>query len=183
MLGLYALIAVSITNCNPNLIKTVIDNNNVEFNIAENENGECVPHGKWKEIYPSGYVRLIAEYKFGKRNGNWIWYRRNGKFEKTGEFEEDTESGLWQYYNNDGRLIMRGWFCSGKQCGTWTQIWDNGKTRSRITWQSGKINGRIINYYPNGSVSAIGQMNQDKRVGEWIWFDSFGNVIKRKQIN
>ena len=85
-------------------------------------------------------------------------------------------------WHSGGKKMQEGYFCSGQQCSNWTQWWDNGNLRSEVVWQSGKINGSVTNYFPNGHKAVTGQANQDKKVGEWTWWDNEGNVIVKKNL-
>ncbi|MHA2280135.1 MAG: toxin-antitoxin system YwqK family antitoxin [Promethearchaeota archaeon] len=184
MLSFCLLLVASAADCTPDLPKSMIDNdgNTVEFFVAENQDGMCVPHGEWAEIYPTGQVKLKGSYQYGEQHGKWVWWFANGETERTGEFKNGVEIGHWTFWHSSGKKMQEGYFCSGQQCSKWTQWWSNGNLRSEIVWQSGKINGSVINYFPNGHKAVTGQANQDKKVGEWIWWDNEGNVIAKKDL-
>jgi len=53
---------------------------------------------------------------------------------------------------------------------------DDGRTLENGTFWEGKKDGYWYSYHKNGTISAIAQFNNDKRVGTWKFFDEEGEL-------
>lgn len=180
-----ALLIMASTNCPPDVLRIEqgVEGSRLEFFVAENTKGECVPHGLWVEYSSDNKPRLKAHFNYGISIGEWTFYRPGGKIEKLVNYnEKGKEHGECSYWYSNGQKWQWGYFCNGRQCGEWIQWWDTGFLKSRAVWQDGKLNGLIVNYYPNGQKAARGQMNMDKKTGLWIWWNDAGKETKRKVI-
>lgn len=175
------------TTCNPNIsVVETLDDVKVVYHVTKNSNGECVPHGIWVEYCPSSSkARMTGHFNFGIPVQEWSWHDCNkGLIKSSGNYNDaGQEHGKWSFWYSNGARWQTGYFCKGLQCGEWVQWWPNGNLKSKAVWQSGKLNGRIINYYPSGQKSAEGQMNMDKKLGHWTWWDNKGNVIREKILD
>ena len=61
---------------------------------------------EWKSI-ENGKLEGIVEksvYKNGKREGEWKFYRENGKLEQIENFKNGKEEGEWKVYHENGKL-------------------------------------------------------------------------------
>lgn len=88
---------------------------------------------------------------------------------KNGEYTE--------YYPGKKLVKFRGFLDDKKQRdGKWVFFGKNGQELSVTIYQNGKRHGHSIVKYPNGSIHYVGEYDQEKRVGEWKFYDEKGNV-------
>ncbi len=55
--------------------------------------------------YITGEIRLKANYKNKKQNGEWIWYYINGNIHSKGMFIDGCRDGIWFEYDINGEII------------------------------------------------------------------------------
>src|SRR6266542_852127 len=60
-----------------------------------------------------------GKYYNGKMDGEWKWYRENGKLMQIGEFEDEKKTGLWKRYHPNGELYDEGEYINDKKTDEW----------------------------------------------------------------
>ena len=106
------------------------------------------------------YFRIVKE-------GNVDVYFRKGK-RYTGMVEMTTKDDV---VTGTGKII------EGYKEGEWKFFYPNGKYLGLNVFFEGEKNGKIEKYYENGQLEFEGQYKNDRKIGEWKWFDESGNII------
>ena len=112
-----------------------------------------------REYYDNGQIKLEENYKDGKKDGQSIWFEKDGKFNRkenyvNGNLIKSTVYGTpysSEYYFDDGILVNHIFYEDGKisSQGNYTggyYNYDNGE------YQYGKEHGEWIFYYPDKRV-------------------------------
>jgi hypothetical protein len=86
--------------------------------------------------------------------------------------------GLQEIMGKDGNLLMKGELRGGKRHGPWASFFPNGMVRSRATYEQGLQVGATEVFHENGSIYYTGQYHLDKPVGEWLFHDPEGTLVK-----
>ncbi len=97
-------------------------------------NGE--PQRKWVCWYSTYEEKGEFFYINGKREGNCIWWYRNGKLYMQGQYKNDSEEGFWKKFNENGGWT-EGAFSDGKEEGEWKEFWSDGKYRKSRYYKNG----------------------------------------------
>lgn len=162
---------------------TTAQNIRIEFEVAPNENGQCVQHGLWTEFYPNKMIRLRTTYVYGNIVGKLEQWFQSGQKNRSGFYDKNgNETGWWITYYKNGLPQLAGHYRDGKQFGRWS-VWRlTGKLSSTSEWMNGKLHGLLINYHYNGIISIKGQMVNGNRRGIWKWWSPQGNLIKIKDF-
>lgn len=74
--------------------------------------------------------------------------------------------------------VMKGEVRNGIRQGPWTSYFANGTIRSRGTYVDGELDGPTEVFHPNGMPLYTGQYRVGLSVGEWLFFDQNGTLIK-----
>jgi antitoxin component YwqK of YwqJK toxin-antitoxin module len=56
-------------------------------------------------FYENGLPRFKGDYRNGKMNGYWEFYRKDGSLMRSGTFEDDRQVGVWKTFARDGSLV------------------------------------------------------------------------------
>ncbi len=60
-----------------------------------------------------------------------------------------------------------------------TFYWENGNLKEKRNYINDKVEGGVTNYYPNGKTKEIYFIEDSKRVGPYVFYDSLGAIIDR----
>ena len=116
-------------------------------------------HGRGRHIYNFGSY-YIGEWKKGYRDGEWIEYNGNSKYE--GEWKDDSKHGQGTYYKRNGDK--------------YTGQWDDKKGQGEINYEDGtkyigewydtQRDGLGTLYSADGQVLNQGKWYEDKYMGK-----------------
>ena len=95
----------------------------------------------------------------GRRQGNWHDHYANGQVRYEGRFKNDRCKGLFRYYDEHGNLKA-------------TNEFDKSGTKALNT-----------TYAPNGHVIATGYYVNQKKDGEWKYFDADSGQLRLVEDN
>ncbi len=95
----------------------------------------------------------------GRRQGNWRDYYANGQLRYEGKFKNDKCKGTFRYYDEQGKL--------------------------KATNEFDKSGEKALNktYAPNGRVVATGYYQNQKKEGEWKYFDAYSGQLLMVEDN
>lgn len=96
---------------------------------------------------------ITFEVVNGIKNGAFITFYRNGKYEKYGLIENNKNIGEWSYFYQNGQLESIG------------------------TFENNKPNGKWVSFYPDGKVRTEGYYEDGEQHGTWKYFNSDGTLI------
>jgi len=86
-----------------------------------------------------------------------------------------------EYYPNSKKVKFHGEIdAQNRRDGKWVYYGENGQELSISFYSHGLKDGHTIVKYPNGSIRYVGDYKQDKRVGEWEFYDEKGNKTTKK---
>lgn len=142
----------------------------------------------------TGAITEVSQVKDGKQVGPWTSYRANGSKREAGEFADGFQlvyrtwnalgepvltngSGLYTSFYDSAEQIMfeTGLVENGLREGAWVQYYNSpGDTLQTVTYLHGKLNGLVRLYQSGGKLYSQGQMKNDKREGQWAWFNAQG---------
>lgn len=82
----------------------------------------------------------------------------------------------------DGAVKIEGQLKDGKRNGVWKSFYDNGNNWSETYFLDGKKNGHSITWYKNGVVRYVGEYKNDKKTGEWKFYDKKGELVNTENF-
>jgi len=156
-------------------------------------------HGKWKEFYSNGNVKSEIEYYHGKKHGYYKLYDKNGNLLKVEMYVNDslvandksvkTHQIIRDYYFN-GKIKIEGSYYNGIPDGIRREYDTSGNVVKSYVFDMGMLTfegiidfyGRKQGYckeYDNGILIAEGKYVNDKKVGEWKFYNSEGKLIEK----
>ncbi len=181
---------------------------------AQFESGEL--SGPWIIQDRKGQKILEIPYKDGRRNGVAVWYLPQGKIYRRMEFADGVPVGNLVEYDKQGKIRRKETYKDGmKIVNNVTYYRPSGQKRQESIVQRGRLelqgeddwweakpapmvvtgkdvqNGPIRSWFENGQTKMVGNLVQDTRVGEFIWwhrngtkqligqYDKFGNKTGR----
>ncbi|RKD96874.1 toxin-antitoxin system YwqK family antitoxin [Marinifilum flexuosum] len=109
-------------------------------------------HGEFIWYNPKGVIVQKGKYKNGKQNGEIIFYFDDGKTKTIENYQNGIFHGLMRSYYPDG------------------QIESNGE------YVNGNLHGVLEFWFPNGQLKIHSEFDNGKKVGEWRYFDEYGNL-------
>ena len=71
----------------------------------------------------------------------------------------------------DEQLIERGKYELGKKERLWVRYYKNGNIKSERYYSNDKLSDFYNFYYPTGEIFVTGEFSDNKRVGEWRFYD------------
>lgn len=101
------------------------------------------------------------------KQGHWIIYNENGKF---------------QGYK-EGQKVEEGDYLNNKKVGIWTKYYPNGNINHEITMANNVPNGYAKFYYKNGGIQEEGMWQNNKWVGEYKYYHENGEVFYKWNYN
>lgn len=93
--------------------KTFFKNGVVATETEVDENG--VSHGLSKVFLKDGSQRAEGHNVHGKMDGEWKWWRPDGKIWQVGNFKLGSREGTWLRYKKDGNLEVTKVFKDDKE--------------------------------------------------------------------
>jgi antitoxin component YwqK of YwqJK toxin-antitoxin module/Tfp pilus assembly protein PilF len=121
---------------------------------------DSIPEGFTITWYPDGSKESEGTLKNGLPAGAWIKYFPNGAKQETyGYDEEGLLSGIKLIYNREGKIIRKDSIYSG-----------------------GFLNGIRTNYYPEGSISSIEELDYDTLIS-YKAFDHKGRQLASERLD
>ncbi|MEE0937564.1 MAG: toxin-antitoxin system YwqK family antitoxin [Bacteroidales bacterium] len=159
--------------------------------------------GTFKYYNKDGSLKQTIDYKGDCKTGYAKIFYRKGQLMSEGSYVNQKKEGLWTYYSVDGKKLSEEMYKNGKKEGLET-IWDtkgnvletimykNGKKEGEnynflyqdgyqtFTYKNDKRNGEYKNYYADKKIKIKGQFIQDKKDGEWLYYDQAGDVLRKQ---
>ncbi len=111
-----------------------------------------------KDMYSSLFkyrnLLVIGQYKYGKANGTWLYYRVDKDTVLYGKerFVRGKLNGKMKFYYPNGNLSEKGSYHNGKLDGRYISKDSNGNLLLRTKYKKGKFNGRFIQKDSNGKI-------------------------------
>ncbi len=155
-----------------------------------------------KEIYESGNLKSIYQYNSGNLDGLAIGLYDDGVVAKKVNFKNGAKHGAELLYFPEGQLRAKFkynegirydgcfYFKNGQPTATLTfdslgaissgvYYYENGNIRSEGAFNEvnrGAKEGYWRNFFENGNIKDEGNYIKGEKKGEWIYYDSLGNI-------
>lgn len=153
-----------------------------------------------QKIYEDGKVALIAHYKKGKLNNDFITFYPNGQKKEVFKYRKGMLDGSFLAYYQNGDLMAKGSYSKGLKNGLFEEYYPNGAVKNSVTYLNGKLNGPsrfytpdnhlityteyvnglrhgpAFSYYKNEKPKILSYRQNDKLEGTSKEFDAKGNL-------
>lgn len=93
--------------------------------------------------------------------------------QETNKTDAKGKQGLWKKYHENGKLRYEGSFKDDKPIGTFKYYYDTGELQVEMKHEGNISNSTV--YYPSGKVKGTGKYIDQKKDGQWDYFDEDGN--------
>ncbi|RLD47712.1 MAG: hypothetical protein DRI88_05455 [Bacteroidetes bacterium] len=169
----------------------------VERERINRYDADSLPHGKWKWFYEDEVLHIEGTFKHGLKNGYFKEYDHEGNLisatkyvdgEKIEKAEELVKLEVRTDYYPDGSIKVVGTYKDGIPEGVRREYDEEGEVVKSYIFRHGKIIGEGIftdegkkegfwkEYYPDGTLKAVGSYQADERVGEWKFYFKSGQL-------
>ena len=94
----------------------------------------------YRELYPSGKLKLTGNWKDEKRVGLWkSFYEENEQLWSFGDYVNGVRHGRSVIYHENGIIMMTGFYANGKMDSIWINIDKNGDTLNVAQYRDGML--------------------------------------------
>lgn len=104
------------------------------------------------------FLLISAGYTYAQENLN--------QFDEKGR-----KQGEWQKMDQQGRMVYKGSFNHDKPQGLFIYFDSTGKVKARVEYSSNGNEAYTTSYYPNGRKMSEGLYLNEKREGEWKFYN------------
>jgi len=190
--------------------QTIFAQNNIAEQLLSAVNYK---EGHHEFYYPNGKKEMEYDVINGKINGQVIYYNNNGKIDAIRDMVNNKYQGFIKVYDNKGRVgvlqktrndsilmeVDSGYYFGGKHLFAvwfWSRESDSNFDKLSETnknyyfdnfWNSygyiPRINGTMTTYYRNGTIKKIRLWVDNKKHGEWKFYNKKGLVKKMVKYN
>jgi antitoxin component YwqK of YwqJK toxin-antitoxin module len=122
----------------------------------------------WTYYYESGQIQATGKEKNGMKNGYWKFFHPNGKVSSEGHFKKNVAYGKWKYYHENGNLSSEGEQLDGAKHGVWKVYFPDGKVMGEGNFEKGS--GEYVEYHENGKIKVKGMLKNGIHEGLWIYY-------------
>ena len=81
--------------------------------------------------YPDGKVKEIANYKGGKKHGEWFQFNEAGNVIVQANYFENKKNGIWKIWDDSGKIVMKMKYKDDNKKGTWKEWGANGELKNK----------------------------------------------------
>ena len=133
--------------------------------------------GQAKVFYPNGKIMSEGKYVDKKKDGIWICYDEKGRKLREENFVKGKKEGKETNWDRNGKVNVTTMYKNGvKEGEEWKTFYADGY--SIVNYTNGKLNGKITHYFASNKPFYQGEYSEDKKVGEWVYTNENGDVIK-----
>jgi uncharacterized protein len=164
---------------------------------SDRENGEFLDYSETSKLITSG------QFTNGIQTGHWTNFYGTGEKLREGDYSaQGNRVGVWKEFHRNGKLETEATYDkTGKLNGDLFMYDDDGIKYNHNTYKAGviqqmryyakggdvllnqKLTGQrlaVIEYHPNGSKAAEGELVNNMREGEWKFFREEGGWLESK---
>jgi len=128
------------------------------------------PYSGWvKEMYDSGQVQVLTQYKDGKEHGLVTEWHPNGQKKFQSVAKDGKAQGSYTEWHENGNKSSEGTYKDGKPDGLLTFWHENGQKKGEGTFKDGKIDGLFTEWHPNGQKEYEGTHKDGKELSAKYW--------------
>jgi antitoxin component YwqK of YwqJK toxin-antitoxin module len=134
-------------------------------------------NGLWTCYYPNDSIEWRATYKMEVSNGEVFCRYKNGTWRKM-TLVNGIKSGKTVEYNYDSvskqYYYIHGFYGNNLEQGLWTKTDINGILLIEMTFVNGERVGYFTNRYKNGQIRLKGELQKDRSMRNFTFYDSTG---------
>ncbi len=123
-----------------------------------------------------GLNGISGIYSKGLRDGNWIFYRTDGKKDYVMSYDQGAQLGKIKIYDYYGNIQSEGPRKNGEKHGSWTQ-YSYKKSKSVIEYKNGQQEGKAAYYDKDGDLERTGIFENNKEEGKWLFYNKTKDTI------
>jgi antitoxin component YwqK of YwqJK toxin-antitoxin module len=162
--------------------------------------------GPWKEFYASGKIKSESTYADDLLNGYYKEYDEKGNLTLTtlyekgaivkSNVEDNSDIEVVNKYDDAGKLIYTGPYREKIPVGVHRQFGPDGKVINAFRYndngallsegivdEGGNSNGKWKDFYPDGKIMAEGQYTDNRRSGQWKFYNISSKVVQTGNFN
>ena len=152
-----------------------------EFKTVYTEDGYLIEFFKNDSIHIKNNPKTLAKifegkYKNRLKEGEWVYFFKNGSIKSVGNYSEGTKIGTHIYYHNNGQLLKKINYQNGDINGELKEYFKNGKLKSKANYINGNINGKYLEYHDNGKLKADGYYQYGFKIGLFKFYNKKGDL-------
>ncbi len=168
----------------------------VEREMIQDEEGNFLRHGIYREYDLKGTLIVEGEYRMGQREG--IWQRLHtaaesplfqtapykdfsGPFLSQVNFTNNRLDGKWIIADSQQRKISEISFTRGERNGPAIWYYPNGVVMTQISYEEGRVHGEIVSWGSDSTVLAKEKFKHGRKVS--VRIDYFSKDTKRREVN
>ena len=86
-------------------------------------------------FFADGTVKLKGNFKFGKKEGQWIEYNNMGQITTISNYQEGQKHGKWEIWDDEGNKRFEMYYENGQKIGTWKMWNESGELTTKVYGQ------------------------------------------------
>ena len=94
--------------------------------------------GQVESYHTNGQLKIIGEFSYGKKVGEWVEYYMNGIKKNIGQFANGKKDGSWVYYFLNSNIKEKQFYRDGRKDGLWERFDVNGNVVQTESYQNGE---------------------------------------------
>ncbi len=135
---------------NPNRVMVTVNDANDKI-IAHGMYENGLREGSWSELHPNGFVKNIAGYAKGLKEGQSV------------------------ELDNKGQLLEKFTYHNGNLDGAYTK-YNRSRIKETKEYKNGLLEGKVEIFYDNSKIMEESYYKNGKRDGVAKWYDQAGNL-------
>ncbi|PZR29059.1 MAG: hypothetical protein DI538_24325 [Azospira oryzae] len=158
-------------------------------------------HGPSVDLFANGDTSAIRIYEYGRLNGPYQVYHEKGKLSERGTYRVDLMNGEWESYDDNNKLISKGTYKEGITAGEWKFWKTDGTLREELVYEANGLmkiinswdtlgtqivkngNGVYKTFYPDGTLSEVGNVKDGYKSGLWKRYYENGQLQEEGEFN
>ena len=150
--------------------------------------------GEWIYYYENGQIKGRGLYKAGNgedlgitgiakngRIGQWVFYYENGKKKSVYNYDYRGVPNNWTEYYENGGINKELYYKEGIIDGIIYMYYENGKIMAKGDLKKGT--GLLTFFYENGKKQQEGNLINEEKSGDWIFYNEKGRFVKVEEYN
>lgn len=121
---------------------------------------------------------MLRNYKKGDLHGEYLEYYENGQIREQSFYKNGLKDSISTYKSENGEPIAIIHYKDGNMQGTYNTYFESGILRSAKYYEENKAEGKFYEYFDNSRIKVEGNFKNDKKDGDWIYYDINNRKIK-----
>ena len=132
--------------------------------------------GRVFDNYKNKGRKLTGSFKNGKMNGNWTFWKEDGKIDREEAYLLGEKNGEWTFYDDNGKKLKSERYSKGKKTGSSSLYHPNGQKSKEETYVNDKREGKWTSWYSNGKREKVEFYKKGKKVNKWNYYNEDGKL-------